>query len=41
MENAAPEQVQDLVETAVSDHGLTTNDANNIRDNLSNEGACR
>ena len=41
MENAAPEQVQDLIKTAVSDHGLTTNDANNIRDNLSNEGSCR
>lgn len=41
MENAQPEQIQDLVETAVTDHGLSTGDANNIRDNLSNEGSCR
>lgn len=41
MENAQPEQIQDLIEGAVTDHGLSTDDAGSIRDNLSKEGSCR
>jgi hypothetical protein len=41
MENAPPEKIQAVIETAVEDHGLNTKDANNIRDNLGSEGICR
>jgi hypothetical protein len=41
MEHAPPEAIKAVVEKAVVDHGLSTNDANNIRDNLGSEGICR
>ncbi|MGD2136828.1 MAG: FecR domain-containing protein [Gammaproteobacteria bacterium] len=41
MEHAPPETIQSVVETAVEDHGLSTSDANNIRENLASEGICR
>ena len=41
MEHAPPETVQAVIENAVQNHGLNTNDANTIRENLSSEGTCR
>ena len=41
LEQAPAEKIQAVIETAIEDHGLSTSDANTIRENLGSEGICR
>ena len=41
MSNASPDKIEAVVRSAVSDHGLSAKDANNILSNLADDSACR